>query len=188
MPLTKQRIETYLKTLAECGVPTWAALAASQHRTNGTSAMSSFIALRKRDPEGFGRREADAMAVANARLEKVAMDRSINGMEEPLTWRGEIIGTKRTYDNKLLAFMLSRRMRDTYGDKREVEVTGSVNHQHSAAPISVADLNRLSPEQRKQLKEILSSVTDARALPAPDDDESEVIDGEFDEVEVEGEH
>ncbi|MCC6921101.1 MAG: hypothetical protein IT548_18050 [Alphaproteobacteria bacterium] len=182
--LTPAIIEAYLEVLAETGVKAWAALAVLPHLSDGTSANATFASLARRDGVFAARQEA-ALQKALSRLEKVAMDRAVNGMDEPIVWRGEITGSKKVFDNKLLAFMLSRRLPETYGDRKEVAITGEVQHSHThaAVPISLNDVNRLSPDQRRQLKAVLETISDNRALPAPFA-EDDIEDAEFEAMEV----
>ena len=63
--------------------------------------------LRRRDEE-FARAWIAALGLARARSEQVLADRAIDGIEEPIYYRGELIGTRRKYDTRLLLSHLAR--------------------------------------------------------------------------------
>lgn len=63
--------------------------------------------LRRRDEE-FARAWIAALALARARSEQVLADRAIDGIEEPIYHRGELVGTRRKYDTRLLLSHLAR--------------------------------------------------------------------------------
>lgn len=63
--------------------------------------------LRKRSP-GFARDMAAALARSAPMLEQVAWERAVEGWEEPVVVRGEVIGTRRRYSESLLRMLLSQ--------------------------------------------------------------------------------
>lgn len=63
--------------------------------------------LRRRDPT-FARGWSAAMVLARASSEEVLADRAIDGVEEEIYYRGELIGTRRRYDTRLLLAHLAR--------------------------------------------------------------------------------
>ena len=63
--------------------------------------------LRRRDPM-FARGWSAAMVLARASSEEVLADRAIDGVEEEIYYRGELIGTRRRYDARLLLAHLAR--------------------------------------------------------------------------------
>jgi hypothetical protein len=62
-------------------------------------------------PEGaeFNKAWKDALAMGVQRLEDIAMERALHGVEVPVYHAGEIIGTRRAYNDTLLMFMLRNR-------------------------------------------------------------------------------
>lgn len=50
-----------------------------------------------------------AQQCTGAMLGDVAIERALNGVEEPVFWKGEQVGTRRRYNDKLLMFMLRAR-------------------------------------------------------------------------------
>ncbi len=71
-------------------------------------------------PEGASFRKAweAALDLGIARIEDVAMDRALNGVETPVYHRGELIGTRRVYNDRLLMFLLRNRAPDRFADGR----------------------------------------------------------------------
>ncbi|MCK0128172.1 hypothetical protein [Erythrobacter sp. F6033] len=65
----------------------------------------------RRHPEAESFRKAweAALDLGIARIEDVAMDRALNGVEEPVYHAGEIVGTRRVYNDRLLMFLLKNR-------------------------------------------------------------------------------
>lgn len=69
------------------------------------------VYLLRRHPEAASFRAAweAALAIGIQRIEDVAMDRALNGVEVPVYAYGKIIGTRRVYNDRLLMFMLRNR-------------------------------------------------------------------------------
>jgi len=69
------------------------------------------VYLLRRHPEAASFRAAweAALALGIQRIEDVAMDRALNGVEVPVYAYGKIIGTRRVYNDRLLMFMLRNR-------------------------------------------------------------------------------
>ena len=90
-------------------------------RRCGLSAQSAYV-QRRRD-EVFARGWAAALVLALHHAEQVLADRAIEGIEEEVWYRGELIATRRRYDTRLLLAHLARldRMADEYvgGDEAE---------------------------------------------------------------------
>jgi hypothetical protein len=63
--------------------------------------------LRRRDPV-FARGWAAAMVKAHDHCTEVLADRAIEGIEEPIYYRGELVGTRRKYDTRLLLAHIAR--------------------------------------------------------------------------------
>ncbi len=65
----------------------------------------------RRHPQAASFRAAweAALDIGIRRVEDVAMDRALNGVEEPVYHAGAIVGTRRVYNDRLLMFMLRNR-------------------------------------------------------------------------------
>lgn len=72
----------------------------------GLSAETAYR-QRRRDPV-FARSWAAATALARRSAEQVLTDRAIDGIEEEVWFRGELAGTRRRYDSRLLLAHLAR--------------------------------------------------------------------------------
>ncbi len=75
-------------------------------RAVGLSAEAAYK-LRRRDPL-FGRAWAAAVVLGRENCSQVLGDRAIEGIEEDIYFRGEVVGTRRRYDNRLLLAHLAR--------------------------------------------------------------------------------
>jgi hypothetical protein len=53
-------------------------------------------------------------------LEREAIRRAVDGVEEPEFYKGEIVGSTRRYSDSLLQFLLKGRRREVYGDRTEL--------------------------------------------------------------------
>ena len=100
---------TFIQMLAETGCVTEAA------RAVGMSVGSAY-ALRRR-PEAQSFREAWDVALdyGVGRLADAALGRAINGVAQPVFYKGEQVGERRKYDEKLTQFLLRYRRPDRYG-------------------------------------------------------------------------
>jgi hypothetical protein len=72
----------------------------------GLSQQAAYV-LRRRDAE-FARGWAAALAQAREGCAQVLAERAIDGVEEPIWYRGEQVGTRRKYDTRLLLAHLAR--------------------------------------------------------------------------------
>ena len=63
--------------------------------------------LRRRDPD-FARGWQAALVLARDVAEDVLQERAIDGIEEPVYYHGEVVGTRRRYDSRLLLAHLGR--------------------------------------------------------------------------------
>jgi hypothetical protein len=72
----------------------------------------------RRHPEAASFRAAweAALDCGIQRVEDVAMDRALNGVEEPVYHCGEIIGTRRVFNDRLLMFLLKNRAPDRFAE------------------------------------------------------------------------
>lgn len=106
---TRLKQLTYIQVLADTGCVTEAA------RAVGMSVTSAY-ALRRR-PDALSFREAWDIALdyGVARLADAALGRAINGVAQPIFYKGEQVGERRSYDEKLTMFLLRYRRPDRYG-------------------------------------------------------------------------
>ena len=74
----------------------------------------------RRHPEGaeFAAAWDAALQHGVARIEDVAMDRALNGVEVPVYSYGKLVGTRRIYNDRLLMFILRNRAPDRFAEGR----------------------------------------------------------------------
>ena len=100
---TPERQRGFIEALADLG-----SVKAAAHAVN----MSEVgVYLLRRHPEAGEFRKAweAALALGVQRLEDVAMDRALNGVEVPVYHFGAVVGTRRVYNDRLLMFLLRNR-------------------------------------------------------------------------------
>jgi hypothetical protein len=106
---TKARQIGFLNKLAEHGVVGAAAESVGMDR-------SSVYRLKKRPgAEGFAAAWERALESGLGRLQDVAIDRAINGVPVPVFYKGEVVGERIWYDNRLLMFLMSKMMTRRFG-------------------------------------------------------------------------
>jgi hypothetical protein len=100
---TPERQRLFIEALADKG-----SVRAAAHAVNMTPEGAYLL---RRHPEAGEFRKAwhAALALGVQRLEDVAMDRALNGIEVPVYHFGAVIGTRRVYNDRLLMFMLRNR-------------------------------------------------------------------------------
>lgn len=98
--ITPERQRVFLEAFAATGSVTEAARQAGASR-------QAFYTLRHREPTGpFATAWESASDRATHRLADVAYERAIEGVEEPVFQRGEQVGTRRRYNDRLLMALL----------------------------------------------------------------------------------
>ena len=100
---TPDRQRRFIEALADSGSVKRAA-----HAVNMTPEGAYLL---RRHPKGHEFRAAweAALALGVQRLEDVAMERAIHGVEVPVYHFGQIVGTRRVYNDRLLMFLLRNR-------------------------------------------------------------------------------
>lgn len=105
-------------------------------RCVGLSAEAAYR-LRRRD-EMFARGWAAALVLARQNCEQVLGERAVEGVEEDIFYRGELVGTRRRYDSRLLLAHLARldRLEDGAGSDagRFDEILASVADPRTELP------------------------------------------------------
>ncbi len=100
---TPERQRGFIDKLADYGSVRAAANAV------GMTPESAYCLRRQPEAAEFSRAWAAALDLGIARIEDVAMDRALNGVEVPVYAYGQIIGTRIVYNDRLLMFMLRNR-------------------------------------------------------------------------------
>ncbi|ASJ91496.1 hypothetical protein [Porphyrobacter sp. CACIAM 03H1] len=94
-------------------------------------------------PEGASFRKAweAALDMGIQRIEDVAMDRALNGVDQPVFYHGEAVGERKVYNDRLLMFLLSNRAPERFaagGGPRGLNAVGQM------------ELERLRKQWRKE--------------------------------------
>jgi hypothetical protein len=136
--ITPERQRRFIEALAATGSVADAARQAGVSR-------QAFYALRNRSGSRAFREAWDtAMGHALQLLGDTAFERAVDGVEEPVFWKGEQVGTRRRYNDRLLMFLL--RARDPWSFAPLPDLRG---YQQAMAPIQPPDfdalLDRLAP-------------------------------------------
>jgi hypothetical protein len=137
----------------------------------GLSAESAYR-LRRRDPD-FARGWAAALALARDASVQVLADRAIDGIEERIFYRGELIDTRRRYDSRLLLAHIARL--DRLVDEQAAG-PDAARFDELLARIAGEEVTVVYPEEDSLLPCDRDSLADAAAEQAKD---------EFDEAWVE---
>jgi len=102
-------------------------------------------------------RFAAAIAIATEAgadaLEDEALRRAVEGVDEPVFYRGERIGTARKYSDTLLMFLLKSRRPEIYGTVAQKKASQDLADDaaaHDAADGFGATVRDLSPTERRQ--------------------------------------
>lgn len=100
---TPERQQRFIEALADTGSVKAAAKAVNMAQEG--------VYLLRRHPEAPSFRKAwdAALKLGVQRLEDVAMDRALNGVEVPIYHFGQVVGHRRIYNDRLLMFLLRNR-------------------------------------------------------------------------------
>jgi len=116
-----ERQREFIDLLAETGS------VRSACRRLGVSEHHIYKLRRHPEAESFRKAWEAALDIGIQRIEDVAMDRALNGVEVPVYHGGEIVGTRRAYNDRLLMFMLKNRAPDRFSDGRRTGTSGALN-------------------------------------------------------------
>ncbi|MDG6078339.1 hypothetical protein E3U23_03930 [Erythrobacter litoralis] len=122
-----QRQRRFIELLAETGSVRAAC------RRMGVGEHHIYKLRRHPEADGFRKAWEAALDCGIARIEDVAMDRALNGVEEPVYHRGELVGTRRVYNDRLLMFLLRNRAADRFGEWRNAAAPGPGSTKDRAA-------------------------------------------------------
>ncbi|WP_144098091.1 hypothetical protein [Croceicoccus sediminis] len=100
---TPARQTGFIETLADTGSVKSAAQSVNM------TAVSAYYLRRQPGAESFRKAWEAALALGVQRLEDVAMERALNGIEVPVYHFGAVVGTRRVYNDRLLMFLLRNR-------------------------------------------------------------------------------
>jgi len=139
-PFTEDRRAIYLAALETTGIKITA------RREAGVT--DTTVRNHRRKTEGFKEAEAEATRAYRARIEAEIHRRGIEGVEEPIYWQGEVVGHVIKYSDKLLELHAKRHIPEY---RTQVKVDQTTVH----AELPFKELESMSPESQRQLREIL---------------------------------
>lgn len=97
---TPERQRAFIEALADCGNVSRAAWSVQM------TAESAYRLRRHPQAESFRRAWNAALDVGVQRLTDVALERAIEGVATPVFYKGEVVGERRRYNDRLLMFTL----------------------------------------------------------------------------------
>ena len=130
---------TFIEALAETG-----SVKSAARRVNRAEVGAYLL---RRHPEAAEFRKAwdIALDIGMRRIEDVAMDRALHGVEVPMYSYGKLIGTRTIYNDRLLMFMLRNRASERFpGGLRQAQGAKAGN------AIDQMELTRLKKQWRKE--------------------------------------
>lgn len=131
---TPERQRAFIEALADTG---------SVHaacRAVDMSQPGAYCLRRQPGAESFREAWAAALDLGVQRIEDVAMDRALNGVEVPVYSYGKLVGTRRTYNDRLLMFMLRNRAPERFAEGKPKAMNA----------LDTMELKRLKTKWRKE--------------------------------------
>ena len=135
---TAPRQVEFIEALAEC------ACVEEACKRVGMSATSAYALRRRLDAAGFRQAWDHALDYGIRRLSDAAFSRALNGVAQPVFYKGEQVGERRRFDERLTMFLLRYRDPTRYGawlDQRE-----AVRHPEGASLTLARSLIRVDQE------------------------------------------
>jgi hypothetical protein len=107
---TPERQRAFVKALAETGCVTRACA------WIGMSTVGAYLLRKGAGAEAFAKAWDDALAVGTERLADIAYERAVYGVPVPVFHKGEQVGEKRWYNDRLLMWVMRHADRERYDD------------------------------------------------------------------------
>ena len=142
----------FIEALAETGSVKSAA------RRVGRAEVGAYLLRRHPEAEEFRKAWDIALDIGMRRIEDVAMDRALHGVEVPMYSYGKLIGTRTVYNDRLLMFMLRNRAPERF--------TGGKPNALNA--IDKMELTRHKQQWRKEWEREAAQSTADHAAPTGD--------------------
>ena len=111
----------FIEALADTGS------VASACRMVGRSTPGAYYLRRQPGAEEFAAAWEAALDIGMQRIEDTAMDRALNGVEMPVYSYGKLIGSRISYNDRLLMFMLRNRAPHRFAEGRSTLRAGGPN-------------------------------------------------------------
>ena len=124
---TPERQRAFIVKLAETGSVKAAAQAVNM------SAVGAYQLRRMPGAESFNAAWDAAVHHGVQNLADIAMERAVEGVAVPVYWKGEQVGEKRWYNDRLLMFMLRHHLPGKFGDLKRLPPGGAPGHEQALA-------------------------------------------------------
>ena len=124
----------FIEALADTGS------VASACRAVGRSTHGAYHLRRQPGAEEFAKAWQAALDLGMQRIEDVAMDRALNGVEQPVYSYGKLVGTRIVHNDRLLMFMLRNRAPERFAEGKPKGLNA----------VDKAELARLKAKWRKE--------------------------------------
>ncbi|HEX7854189.1 MAG TPA: hypothetical protein VF503_10880 [Sphingobium sp.] len=134
---TPERQRAFLEALADSGSVKHAA------RSVRMSSEGAYYLRRQPGAEEFAAAWQAALDHGVRRLEDIALDRAINGVEVPVYSYGKLIGTRVVHNDRLLMFLLRNRAPERFG-------TDAMRKAAEPTPKQVEELRRQWEQEKAQ--------------------------------------
>ncbi|MEO5706657.1 MAG: hypothetical protein ABIT10_05625 [Alteraurantiacibacter sp.] len=108
-------------------------------RRMGVGEYRVYDLRRRADADSFRAAWEAALDIGVQRLEDVAMDRALNGVEEPVYSYGELVGTRIVHNDRLLMFLLRNRARERFAEAKA----------RALSAVDAGELKRLKAQWRQ---------------------------------------
>ena len=129
--------QAFIEALADTGS------VASACRAVNRSTHGAYHLRRQPGAEEFAAAWEAALDFGMRRIEDVAMDRALNGVEMPVYSYGQLVGTRISYNDRLLMFMLRNRAPERFAEGRPKSMNA----------VDKMELTRLRTRWRKEWEE-----------------------------------
>lgn len=128
--VSRKKREAFLEALARTGRVMDSALAAGYTDT-------TYLQKMRREDEEFAEQWADALESAADVLEDEAVRRAVSGVEEPVFYKGKVVGYKLNYSDQLMMFMLRGMRPDKFNNRGSTDV--NVNFGVAVLPMTMTN-------------------------------------------------
>ncbi|MGI8425440.1 MAG: hypothetical protein ACR2M4_02360 [Actinomycetota bacterium] len=108
----------FLEAFADLGIVSYAAIKAGVNRTT--------VYRARKESAAFEEKYLEAEQASLGKLEQELVRRGRDGTEEPVFYKGDVVGAIKRYSDACLIFALKARAPEIYRER--VEVSGNVHH------------------------------------------------------------
>jgi len=128
-----KRRKAFLRCLAENG-----GRVVEAARTVGYQSSDYLRRLYRADPD-FAKQWDSAIEAAADKLEDEAVRRAVEGVQEPVYYKGEVVGHQNKFSDQLLMFVLKGARPDKFADRKQANVSINANIGVALLPMTSGD-------------------------------------------------